>query len=106
MTDEMKPLSYYPAPGYALTGEKAIMRVVRMLTICGVALTIATAANGQDIDWKKVDTALEKTAAVSGDVHRYGFPRSDLQVTVDGVAIRPTLALGGWAAFVPMHGDA
>jgi acetyltransferase len=27
--------------------------------------------------------------AVTGDVHRYGFPRSDLQVTVGGVTIRP-----------------
>jgi hypothetical protein len=71
-----------------------------------VALAITTAANAQEIDWKKVDTALGKTAAVSGEVHRYGFPRSDLQVTVDGVAIKPALALGGWAAFTPMRGGA
>ena len=25
----------------------------------------------------------------AGDVHRYGFPRSDLSVTLDGVAIKP-----------------
>ena len=36
---------------------------------------------------------------VQGDVHRYGIPRSDLQVTLDGVAIKPTLALGGWFGF-------
>src|SRR5207249_829408 len=47
-----------------------------------------------------------RSAAVSGDVHRYGFPRSDLTVTLDGVTIRPALALGGWAAFKPMHGGA
>jgi hypothetical protein len=34
-------------------------------------------------------------------VHKYGLPRSDLSVTVDGVAIRPTLALGSWVAFQP-----
>jgi hypothetical protein len=34
-----------------------------------------------------------------GDVHRYGFPRSDLHVTVDGVTLLPALALGGWLAF-------
>jgi biotin operon repressor len=39
-------------------------------------------------------------------VHRYGFPRSDLTVTLDGVTIRPTLALGGWTAFKPAHGGA
>jgi hypothetical protein len=32
-------------------------------------------------------------------VHRYGFPRSDLHVTVDGVTLLPALALGGWLAF-------
>jgi hypothetical protein len=43
---------------------------------------------------------------VSGDVHRYGFPRTDLSVTLDGVTIKPALALGGWAAFKPAHGGA
>jgi hypothetical protein len=82
------------------------MRAVQMLTTCAVALAVAIAANAQEIDWKKVDAAIGKTAAVSGEVHRYGFPRSDLQVTVDDVAIRPTLALGGWVAFLPMRGEA
>ena len=82
------------------------MRAFQMLTTCVVAVTVATAANAQQIDWKKVDATLGKTGAVSGEVHRYGFPRSDLQVTVDGVAIKPALALGGWAAFQPMRGEA
>jgi hypothetical protein len=82
------------------------MRAVQMLTPFMVTLTIATAANAQEIDWKRVDATLGKTATVSGDVHRYGFPRSDLQVTVDRVAIRPALALGGWAAFMSMRGEA
>jgi Domain of Unknown Function (DUF1259). len=43
---------------------------------------------------------------VSGEVHRYGLPRSDLRVTLDGVAIKPALALGGWVAFAPAHGAA
>jgi len=82
------------------------MRAIQVLVTSMAALTFTTAANAQEIDWKKVDTALGKTAAVSGEVHRYGFPRSDLQVTVDGVAIKPALALGGWAAFTPMGGGA
>src|SRR3954453_17533968 len=80
------------------------MRSFLMTTIAAVAF--ATGANAQEVDWKKVDEALGRTAAVSGDVHRYGFPRSDLQVTLDGVPIRPSLALGGWIAFKPMHGGA
>ena len=59
-----------------------------------------------EIDWSKVDAALGKSAVVSGEVHRYGLPRSDLKVTLDGVAIKPALALGGWVAFAPMGGEA
>ena len=65
-----------------------------------------SAVHAQGIDWKKVDSAIGRSAAVSGDVHRYGFPRSDLQVTLDGVTIKPPLALGGWVAFMPMHDTA
>src|SRR4030088_1724617 len=71
-----------------------------------LAASFTTAATAQDIDWKKVDDAFGRKPAVSGDVHRYGFPRSDLTVTLDGVTIKPALALGGWVAFKPMHGDA
>ena len=67
---------------------------------------LPTIAKSADIDWKMVDTALGKSAAVSGEIHRYGLPRSDLQVTLDGVVIKPALALGGWVAFAPMHGEA
>src|SRR6202171_4687547 len=70
------------------------------------AMAFPALAKAADIDWKKVDAALGKTAAVSGEVHRYGLPRSDLHVTLDGVAIKPALALGGWVAFAPMHGEA
>src|SRR5438046_10515158 len=77
------------------------MRVLKVFATCAT-VAIATSANAQAIDWQKVDAALGRSAAVTGDVHRYGFPRTDLQVTVDGVTIRPALALGGWAAFKPM----
>src|SRR6266851_4409108 len=80
----------------------------RNLTLLMLAAAIAFPglAKAADIDWKKVDATLGKTAAVSGEVHRYGLPRSDLQVTLDGVAIKPALALGGWVAFAPVHGEA
>jgi hypothetical protein len=79
-----------------------------MVAVLVGAAALAGAETGyaQEIDWKKVDEALGRTAAVSGDVHRYGFPRTDLTVTLDGVTIRPALALGGWAAFKPTHGGA
>ena len=49
--------------------------------------------NAQQIDWQQVDAAFGRRAAVSDDVHRYGFPRTDLSVTLDGVTIKPALAL-------------
>src|SRR5262249_35937890 len=90
----------------SVTQKEVIMRAVPMLAICAMA-TIGSAASAQEIDWKKVDEAIGRSAAVvSGDVHRYGFPRTDLTVTLDGVTIRPALALGGWTAFKPAHGGA
>src|ERR1700682_3166223 len=76
---------------------------IRLIAALSGTPTIASSA---EIDWKRVDEVLNKTAVVSGDVHRYGIPRSDLHVTLDGVAIKPALALGGWVAFAPMHGEA
>jgi hypothetical protein len=69
-----------------------------------IADSLVSPAHAQQVDWAKVDETLGRKAAVSDDVHRYGFPRSDLAVTVDGVAIKPGLALGGWVAFKPAHG--
>jgi hypothetical protein len=80
------------------------MRVVHIATI-GVVAAFCSAAHAQEVDWKKVDEVLGRSAAVGGDVHRYGFPRTDVHVTLDGVTIRPALALGGWTAFKPMHGE-
>jgi len=65
-----------------------------------------TSAHAQEINWQKVDDALGRKPAVSADVRHYGFPRSDLTVTLDGVTIKPALALGGWVAFKPMHSEA
>jgi hypothetical protein len=70
------------------------------------ALLFATQASAADIDWKKVDAAIGKTDTQTGKVHRYGIPRTDLKVTLDGVDIKPGLALGGWVAFEDMDGSA
>ena len=71
----------------------------------GIAISVAAA--GADIDWGKVDHALGKPGANQpGGVHKYGLPRSDLKIAVDGVAIKPALALGSWIAFIPMGSGA
>jgi hypothetical protein len=77
------------------------MRKIASISVFVFAFAFSGQSFAAGIDWSKVDTALGKTATVQGDVHRYGIPRSDLQVTLDGVAIKPALALGGWVAFEP-----
>jgi biotin operon repressor len=86
--------------------RRSKMRFILALLLGGVVATFAAHANAQEIDWQKVDAAFGRKPAVSGDVHRYGFPRTDLQVSVDGVTIKPALALGGWVAMKPVQGGA
>jgi hypothetical protein len=85
------------------TKEDEMRKLILLLAASFWAL-VATAAQAQDVNWDKVDAVLGRKAAVAGDVHRYGFPRTDLNVTLDGVTIKPALALGGWVAFKPAHG--
>jgi hypothetical protein len=57
-----------------------------------------------DDGWQtQVGKALGKTgASMPGGVYRVGLPRADLKVTLDGVALKPGFALGGWLAFEKM----
>src|SRR5262245_211738 len=81
------------------------MRILIAFLIAGAVLAFDPVC-AQDLDWQQVDATLGRKPAVSGDVHRYGFPRTDLSVTLDGLTIKPALALGGWVAFKPAHGGA
>jgi biotin operon repressor len=75
---------------------------MKSFLVCIAALSLCSIASAADFDWSKVEQALgKKGAAQPGGVYKFGFPRSDLKVTVDGVAIKPSLALGSWLAFVP-----
>jgi hypothetical protein len=76
------------------------------LLAIGLALMAASPASAA-ADWTAVGAALGKAGSVqAGDIYRVSFPRSDLKVTLDGVAIRPALALGSWVAFREMDGHA
>jgi hypothetical protein len=82
------------------------MRRFHLLGLAAAFALWVSGAAAQDINWGKIDDSLGRKAQVTGDVHRYGFPRTDLNVTLDGVTIKPGLALGGWIAFKPAHGGA
>jgi hypothetical protein len=83
------------------------MNRMRTLMAAIAAVAAAAAAAAGDTDWSRVDQAIGKKGSdQSGGVRKYGLPRSDLSVTVDGVAIKPTLALGSWVAFLPARDGA
>lgn len=53
------------------------------------------------VDWAGVEEVFNRKAEVTGEVHRFGFPRSDLTVKVAEVTLKAGFALGSYAAFVP-----
>jgi Domain of Unknown Function (DUF1259) len=65
--------------------------------ICILSLSILSHAQG--VTTATIDQALGRSGQKTGDVYRVGFPRTDLHVSIKGVAIKPGLALGSWAAF-------
>ena len=78
-----------------------------LIAATGLILAVAAPAMAQQPDWRLVDEALGKQGSQEqGGVHRYSFPRQDMKVTAEGVAIKPGLALGTWFAFLPEGGGA
>lgn len=70
------------------------------LKAAALCMMLPAAAGAADADWAKVADALGKPGTeMAGGVYRVGLPRTDLHVKLDGVDIKPTLALGSWLAF-------
>jgi len=68
------------------------------------AATTASAQQTQPAAPTPIQQVFGRAPAVTGDVQRFSFPRSDLNVTVDGTKVQTALGLGGWLAFRPMGG--
>jgi hypothetical protein len=62
--------------------------------------------HAQGLDASRIDQVLGRSGQKAGDVYRVGFLRTDLHVTVQGIAIKLGLALGSWAAFSGTDDDA
>lgn len=69
-------------------------------------LAAPISVHGQALDTAKIDDALGRAGQKIGDVYKFGFPRTDLHVTVHGLPIKPGLALGSWAAFLGTDSNA
>ena len=61
--------------------------------------TLPLGLSAQTLDTSKIDQVLGRSGQKTADLYKVGFPRTDLHVTVQGLAIKPGLALGSWAAF-------
>ena len=80
--------------------------MLRPVTLAVAALLVSTPALSAP-NWTAVDSALGRSGAAQPDgVHKYSFPRADLTVMLDGVRLKPALALGSWVAFEPMGNTA
>jgi hypothetical protein len=80
-----------------------VMRVVGALFAFAFCTSTAVAQG----EWDAVAKALGRTGSeLPGGIYRVGLGRSDLKVTLDGVQIRPTLALGSYLAFQKMGSEA
>jgi len=87
-----------------MTRKIGVLVLVQLfvLSCAVVAQTVPTAS-----DWKAVEQALGRSGQLQGDgAYKFGLPRGDLEVTVDGVQVKPTLALGSWVAFSSPGPDA
>src|SRR5271163_1911247 len=82
-----RPMRAVCSLSQAVDADPTAKREVPMRLVAALLAIVvsATPAYSQEIDWQKVDAALgSKPAVISGDIHRYGFPRTDLTVTLDG----------------------
>lgn len=65
------------------------------------AASQTAAAQTVSVDWAAVEGVFNRKADVTGEVHRFGFARSDLTVKLGAVTLKPGFALGSYGAFMP-----
>lgn len=71
-----------------------------LLAVCIMVAPLAAQKAVTTANWTTVEDALGRKGTMQpGDVIKFAFPRSDLSVSVNGVTLKPALALGGWVAF-------
>jgi uncharacterized protein DUF1259 len=94
-----------------------ISKILLTATVAIASLNCGNMATGQTTssastsasasDWQQVEDAMGRPGQMQpGDVIKFGMPRKDLHVVLDGVEIKPGLALGSWAAFKKDGGGA
>jgi hypothetical protein len=76
------------------------MKSVPLALVTAASLLLPSLATAEENWMNQVGETLGKPGAeMPGGVYRVGLPRTDLKVRLDGVDIKPGLALGSWLAF-------
>jgi Domain of Unknown Function (DUF1259) len=79
--------------------ERTILAGSLVIALAGNAAAQGTSASSSRY-WKVVEDALGRKGTPNPqNVLKFGFPRSDLAVVLNGVTLKPALALGSWVAF-------
>lgn len=75
----------------------------KAMLAAALVVGLSTPALAANSDWVQVAAAMGKPGTVMpGGIYRISLPRTDLKATLDGVALKPAFALGGWLAFEKM----
>jgi hypothetical protein len=84
-----------------MNGTKKMLAVSFVTFILGCASQLAAqAASEKSGEWQPIEQAIGRSGQAQPDgAYKVSFPRSDMKVTVNGVELKPALALGGWVAF-------
>jgi len=89
-----------------MKGKPMKQRLLMLLFLSVTALSLF-AQQPAATEWKPVDDAMGRAGQDQPDgAHKFAMPRSDLNVTVDGVHLKAGFALGSWAAFRKMGNEA
>ena len=94
----------------SLASPNTTMQRISRCSTVGLAVLLCAApllrAQQTVPEWPTVEHALgRKGALMPGNVLKFSFPRSDLAVTLHGVHLQPSLALGSWVAFKRVGGS-
>src|SRR5215211_2605452 len=87
-------------------GEKHMESEMRILTVAAFTLALGGQVLAAEPWQQEIASGLGKPGTeMPGGIYRVSLPRTDLKVTLDGVEIKPALALGSWLAFSPMGNE-
>jgi hypothetical protein len=79
----------------------------RPATALGASVAGSERGHVGPLDSAAIAQAIGRAGAMQpGGVLRFNFPRGDLTVTVDGIQLKPALALGSYAVFEATHAGA